>query len=110
MDDSNPNLDDALRGVDEGKRSTLKRLIGTGAFVGPMVVSFTMADLTIDAFVYASVANMTTTHRPTTLAPPPTTTTTRPATTAPPGTTAAPATTKAPGATTTLPPRHPAKS
>jgi hypothetical protein len=103
MDESNPSINDALKGVDEDKRSTLKRLIGTGAFVGPVVVSFTMADLTIDAFMHAASANITTTHRPTTAGPPPTTSS--------PGTTAAPATTKAPGATTTtLPPRHPAKS
>ncbi|MGO9361446.1 MAG: hypothetical protein ACLP1D_27840 [Xanthobacteraceae bacterium] len=105
MDDSNPNLDDALRGVDEGKRATLKRLIGTGAFVGPIVVSFTMADLTIDAFMHAASANITTTHRATTSSPA--------TTVSPPGTTAAPGTTKAPVATTTTasPTRgHPAKS
>ncbi|MDR3469695.1 MAG: hypothetical protein P4M07_27510 [Xanthobacteraceae bacterium] len=99
MNDNDQNLEAALDGLDQGKRSTLKRLIGTGAFVGPMIVSFTMADLTIDAFMHAASANVTTTHRPTT--------TGAPATTSPPS----PTTTRAPAATTTQPPRgHPAKS
>jgi hypothetical protein len=80
----------ALEGLDADKRSTLKRLIGTGAFVGPVLVSFTMADLSIDAFMHAAAANNTTSH---------TTTTT---TTAAPGTTTT--------TTTTRPPGHPAKS
>jgi hypothetical protein len=106
MDDNQRNLDAALTGLDEDKRSTLKRLIGTGAFVGPMIVSFTMADLTIDAFMHAASANATTSHRPTTTDP----VTTRPPS---PTTTAAPSptTTRSPAATTTQPPRgHPAKS
>lgn len=105
MDQDGQNLDAALEGLDESKRSTLRRLIGTGAFVGPMVVSFTMADLTIDAFMHAASANLTTTHHPTTTligTPPPTT--------AGPGTTTSgPGTTPRP--TTTQPSRgHPAKS
>jgi len=87
-DGRNSNVDESLQGVDEGKRGTLKRLIGTGAFVSPMLVSFTMADLTIDSFTAMASVNMT----GTTAAP----------TTATPGTTATP--------TTTLPARHPAKS
>jgi hypothetical protein len=87
----------ALNGLDEGKRNTLKRLIGTGAFVGPVVVSFAMADLSIDAFMNVAVANAT---RPTST----TTTTAAPGTT----TTAAPGTTTT--TTTTRPPGHPAKS
>ena len=84
-DGRNSSVDDALQGVDGEKRGTLKRLIGTGAFVGPMLVSFTMADLTIDPFMQAASANLL-----------PVTTTSAPGTTATP--------------TTTLPARHPAKS
>jgi len=101
MDQDGQNLDAALEGLDENKRSTLKRLIGTGAFVGPMVVSFTMADLTIDAFMHAASANATT-HHPTTTSL--TTTTARPTTTLPG------ATTTTPRPTTTLSRGHPAKS
>ena len=66
--------------LDEAKRETLKRLIGTGAFIGPIVVSFAMADLSIDAFMHAASANVT----PTIPNPSPTsgpTTTARPTTT-----------------------------
>jgi len=86
MSGNEQDLDGALKGLDEDKRSTLKRLIGTGAFMTPVVVSFAMADLSIDAFLHVAAANVTTTT--TTAAPGPTTTTT----------------------TTTLPPGHPAKS
>jgi len=48
MDESNPNLNAALEGVDESKRSTLRRLIGTGAFIAPIVASFAMAGLTVE--------------------------------------------------------------
>lgn len=95
MGTGDKDLDAALDGFDESKRSTLKRLIGSGAFVTPVVVSFAMADLSIDAFMHVAAANGA-----------PTTTTT----TAGPGTTT---TTGAPGSTTTtttLPPGHPAKS
>jgi hypothetical protein len=98
MSETNKNVDAALQEVDEQKRSTLKRLIGTGAFVTPVVVSFAMADLSIDAFMHVAAAN----------GPVATTTTT---TTAAPGTTTT--TTAAPGTTTTtttVPPGHPAKS
>jgi hypothetical protein len=100
----NQGLDAALDGLDRNRRATLKRLVGTGAFVVPVVVSFAMADLSIDAFMHVAAANAT---RPptttTTTAGPGATTTTRG-----PGTT----TTPAPGiaTTTTLPPGHPAKS
>jgi hypothetical protein len=70
MDKDARNLDAALHGLDERKRSTLKRLIGTGAFIGPAVVSFTMADLTIDGFVYASGGNVTSTLPPSSTVPP----------------------------------------
>lgn len=85
MSGNEEHLDGALAGLDGDKRSTLKRLIGTGAFITPVVVSFAMADLSIDAFMHVAAANVTTTT--TTAAPGPTTTT-----------------------TTTLPPGHPAKS
>lgn len=105
MGDDDQVFNGALDGLDANKRTTLKRLIGTGAFVGPVLVSFTMADLSIDAFMHAAAANATTTTHPTT-----TTTTT----TARPGTTTT-TTTGAPGTTTTTtsttrPPGHPAKS
>jgi hypothetical protein len=96
----NHGLSAALDGLGETRRSTLKRLIGTGAFVAPVVVSFAMADLSIDAFMNVAAANAT--------LPPPTTTTT----TAGPGTTTT-TTTGRPGTTTTTttqPPGHPAKS
>lgn len=85
MSEDDKNFSDALNGLDEGRRTTLKRLVGTSAFVAPVVVSFAMADLSIDAFMHVAAANVTTT---TTTAAPGTTTTT----------------------TTTLPPGHPAKS
>jgi hypothetical protein len=50
MDENDLNLSAALEGVDESKRSTLKRLIGTGAFVVPVVASFAMAVLSVDGF------------------------------------------------------------
>jgi hypothetical protein len=87
MNDDSPNLNGALEGLDESKRNTLKRLIGTGAFIAPVVVSFAMAELSIDAFMHVAAANATTTTTTTTAAPGTTTTT-----------------------TTTPPPGHPAKS
>ncbi len=56
MDEINPNLKAALEGVDESKRSTLKRLIGTGAFVVPVVASFAMAALSVDGFFHTAAA------------------------------------------------------
>jgi|HubBroStandDraft_2_1064218.scaffolds.fasta_scaffold204985_2 hypothetical protein len=64
MDENSRNLDAALEGLDQDKRSTLKRLIGTGAFVGPIVVSFAMADLSIDSFMQAVAANVATPPHP----------------------------------------------
>jgi hypothetical protein len=60
----NQSLDTALDGLGQSRRTTLKRLIGTGAFVAPVVVSFAMADLSIDAFTHvaAAAANATTPH------------------------------------------------
>ncbi len=57
MDETNPHLNAALEGVDESKRSTLKRLIGTGAFVVPAVASFAMAALSVDGFFHAAAAS-----------------------------------------------------
>ena len=48
MDRNDDSLDAALEGVDEGKRSTLRRLIRTGAFVAPIIASFAMSGLTIE--------------------------------------------------------------
>jgi hypothetical protein len=119
MDENNPHLHAALEDLDEAKRETLKRLIGTGAFIGPIVVSFAMADLSIDSFAYAADPNGTTrtttrtTPRATTHAPT-TTSTTAAATTSGPTTTAGPTTTSRPTTTarpkTTRPPHHPAVS
>jgi hypothetical protein len=57
MSEDDQNLGGALDGLDESRRTTLKRLIGTGAFVAPVVVSFAMADLSIDAFMHVAAAN-----------------------------------------------------
>src|SRR5579872_6743407 len=61
MTEDNPKVEAALEGLDESKRSTLKVLFGTSAFMPPLVLSFAMADLSIDAFVYATTGNYTTT-------------------------------------------------
>jgi len=50
------NLNGALQEIDADKRSTLRRLIGTGAFVGPIVASFTMAGLSVDGYLHAAAA------------------------------------------------------
>ena len=46
MSDSK-KIDDALAGIDAGKRQTLSRLITGTAFVAPIVASFAMDGLTI---------------------------------------------------------------
>ncbi len=56
MDERYLNLNAALEGVDESKRATLKRLIGTGAFVVPVVASFAMAALSVDGFFHTAAA------------------------------------------------------
>jgi hypothetical protein len=43
----NKKIDDALAGIDAGKRQTLSRLITGTAFVAPIVASFAMDGLTI---------------------------------------------------------------
>ena len=55
MDEINPNLNAVLEGVDESKRSTLRRLVVRGAFVTPVVASFAMAGLTVETL--AATAN-----------------------------------------------------
>jgi len=57
------NLNGALDGIDESKRSTLKRLVGTGAFVGPIIASFTMAGLSVDGYLHAAAAASNATAR-----------------------------------------------
>ena len=59
MDESNRNLETALEGVDEPKRTTLRRLMG-GAFVAPTVASFAMSGLSIDTV--AAQSNATQSH------------------------------------------------
>jgi hypothetical protein len=49
MDESNRNVDAALEGIDENRRANLRRMILKSAFVTPIVASFAMAGLTIDA-------------------------------------------------------------
>src|SRR5439155_23739065 len=48
MQGDDQNLDAALRGIDESKRATLRRLIVKGAFVTPIVASFAMSGLTVE--------------------------------------------------------------
>ena len=48
MAENDNNLNAALEGVDENKRSTLMRLVRTGAFVTPLIASFAMSALTIE--------------------------------------------------------------
>ena|SRR5437764_274674 len=61
MDERDENLDAALRGIDESKRATLRRLIVKGAFVTPIVASFAMSGLTVER---AAAQTNTTSSRP----------------------------------------------
>jgi hypothetical protein len=56
MADNETHVDAALDGIDESKRATLKRLVLTGAFVTPVVVSFAMTGLSTDAFLHTASA------------------------------------------------------
>jgi hypothetical protein len=47
MAKQDPKIDEALDGLDEGKRGTLSKLIKGGAFVAPIVASFAMQGLSI---------------------------------------------------------------
>lgn len=62
MDRRDKDLDATLRGIDENRRRTLRRLILKGSFVTPIVASFAMSGLTVE--VAAQTSNQTTTSRP----------------------------------------------
>jgi hypothetical protein len=47
MAEQDPNISEALEGLDQGKRETLSRLISGSAFVAPVVASFAMQGLSI---------------------------------------------------------------
>jgi hypothetical protein len=57
MGESNPELEAGLERVDETRRAALKRLIGTGAYVVPVVASFAMAALSVDGFMNTAAAS-----------------------------------------------------
>jgi hypothetical protein len=52
-----PKADEALKGLDEGKRKVLLRLAKGGAFVAPIVASFAMKGISVTP---AMAANSTT--------------------------------------------------
>lgn len=54
MTDKNQNIEQAVTGLDEGKRKTLTRLVTGTAFVAPVVASFAMDALTISKAVAAA--------------------------------------------------------
>jgi hypothetical protein len=49
MAENKPDIDAPLEGLDETKRETVRRLVLKGFFVAPIVVSFSMAGLTVEA-------------------------------------------------------------
>jgi hypothetical protein len=51
MSELDPNVEQALEGLDQNKRQTLTRLIRGGAFVGPIVGAFAMQGITARASV-----------------------------------------------------------
>jgi hypothetical protein len=51
MDERNPQGTTALEAVPETRRAALKRLIGAGAYVVPVIASFSMAALSVDGFL-----------------------------------------------------------
>jgi endosialidase-like protein len=55
MDQSNRNIDTALEGIDMNRRENLRRMVLKGAFVTPIVASFAMAGLTIDAAAQCAI-------------------------------------------------------
>jgi len=57
MDEGNPEHKTALQAVSETRRATLKRLIGSGAYVVPVVASFSMAALSVDGFLHTAAAS-----------------------------------------------------
>jgi hypothetical protein len=64
MQDADQNLDAVLHGIDQAKRATLRRLIVKSAFVAPVVASFAMSGLTVEAV--AQVQNSTSSRPPNT--------------------------------------------
>jgi hypothetical protein len=56
MDEGNPEQKAALEGANPTRRATLKRLIGTGAYVVPVVASFSMTALSVDGFLQTVAA------------------------------------------------------
>lgn len=65
MADGHPKMDEALEGLDQGKRETLLRLIKGSAFVAPVVASFAMQGISIRPAhaVPGSSSNFTTSDR-----------------------------------------------
>jgi hypothetical protein len=55
-DESIAKHKDAVEGVHETRRDALKRLIGTGAYVVPVVASFSMTALSVDGFLHTAAA------------------------------------------------------
>jgi hypothetical protein len=47
MSDENPNLNEALEGLDTTRRETLLRLVRAGAFAAPVVAAFAMQGISI---------------------------------------------------------------
>jgi hypothetical protein len=64
MDEINHRVDAALDGIDEKKREYLRRMILKSAFVTPVVASFAMAGLTIDAAAQCAINTTCTTSGP----------------------------------------------
>ena len=58
MDEGNPGDKTALEAVSETRRAALKRLIGSGAYVVPVVASFSMAALSVDGFLHTAAASV----------------------------------------------------
>ena len=47
MSEQNPKVDEALEGLDQGRREALIRLVRGGAFVAPVVAAFAMQGISI---------------------------------------------------------------
>jgi hypothetical protein len=56
MDRDNSDRQEALKRLTESRRAALKRLIGTGMYVVPLVSSFSMEALSIDGFLHTAEA------------------------------------------------------
>ncbi len=56
MDENDPDHKAALEQVPETRRAALKRLVGTGMYVVPVVASFSMAALSFDGFLNTAAA------------------------------------------------------